>query len=60
MKAKEVLLRLVVEIMLSDSPIRFSEAVEDAVSLLDEDEVDERVLIAREQRERDEDAWKLG
>lgn len=41
MDPKEILLRLVAEIMLSNSSLRFSEAVSDAVDYLDEDELEE-------------------
>ena len=38
---KTLLLRLVAEVLLSNSPIRFSEALNDAVDALDEEEIQE-------------------
>lgn len=40
MDPQEILLRLVAEIMLSNSPLRFSDAVTDALDYLDEDELE--------------------
>lgn len=41
MDPKEILLRLVAEILLSNSSLRFSETVSDAIDYLDEDELEE-------------------
>lgn len=54
MDPKELLLRLVAEIMLSDSKLRFSETVTDALDYLDEEELQEASdEIARKRREED-------
>lgn len=55
MDPKEILLRLVAEIMLSDSKLRFSPTVSDAIDYLDEDELEEARLIVEREREDDED-----
>lgn len=41
MDPKEILLRLVAEIMLSNSHLRFSDTVTDALDFLDEEELQE-------------------
>jgi hypothetical protein len=52
MDPKEILLRLVAEILLSDNKLRFSETVSDAVDYLDEEELAEITeQIAREMRD---------
>lgn len=55
MDPKEILLRLVAEIMLSDSKLRFSSAVSDAIDYLDEDELEEVTLVVAREREDAED-----
>lgn len=57
MDPKEILLRLVAEIMLSDSKLRFSEAVSDAIDYLDEEELQEvtnEIARSRDDEDRDE------
>jgi hypothetical protein len=52
MDPKEILLRLVAEILLSDSKLRFSPTVSDALDYLDEDELQEvQDALARERGE---------
>ncbi len=53
MDPKEILLRLVAEIMLSDSKLRFSEAVSDAIDYLDEEELQEVTDQLARERERE-------
>ena len=55
MDPKEILLRLVAEIMLRDSKLRFSSAVSDAIDYLDEDELEEVTLVVAREREDAED-----
>lgn len=58
MDPKEILLRLVAEIMLSDSKLRFSEAVSDAIDYLDEEELQEVTNeIARSRDDEDSDEF---
>lgn len=54
MDPKEILLRLVAEILLSDSKLRFSSTVTEALDILDEDELQEATdEIARERNSED-------
>lgn len=53
MDPKEILLRLVAEILLSDSKLRFSSIVTEALDVLDEEELQE--VTDEIARERDSD-----
>lgn len=56
MDPKDILLRLVAEIMLSNSQIRFSPTVAEAIDVLDEDELEEATqAVAREREDSDEE-----
>lgn len=57
MTTRQILLRLMVEVMLSDSPIRFSEAMEDAVDLFDEDVLEEELQEAARRGEFDPEQY---
>ena len=55
MDPKDILLRLVAEIMLSSSQIRFSPTVAEAIDILDEDELEEVTQAVAREREDGED-----